>query len=74
MSTLTYRRNIKRIKVGNFSIGGVGKELLERWQACVKDESVWLKQTGLVHRDLHLGHILIDVNARGTGFIDGQSL
>jgi macrolide phosphotransferase len=31
---------------------------------------MWPKQTGLVHGDLHPGHILIDENSRVTGFID----
>lgn len=50
---------------------GVSSELWERWQAWVTEDSFWPKQTGLVHGDLHAGHILIDKEtARVTGFID----
>lgn len=48
----------------------VHDELWARWQAWVTDDSLWPKRTGLVHGDLHAGHILIDEDARVTGFID----
>lgn len=44
--------------------------LWKRWQTWVHDSSMWPKQTGLVHGDLHPGHILIDEDSRVTGFID----
>lgn len=49
---------------------GVSSELWGRWQAWVSDDSFWPHKTGLVHGDLHAGHILIDKDARVTGFID----
>jgi macrolide phosphotransferase len=49
---------------------GVSGELWERWQKWVSDDSLWPNQTGLVHGDLHAGHILIDKEARVTGIID----
>ncbi|MFE7062830.1 macrolide 2'-phosphotransferase [Sutcliffiella sp. NPDC057660] len=48
----------------------VHEELWARWQAWVTEDSLWPKMTGLVHGDLHAGHILIDEDARVTGFID----
>lgn len=49
---------------------GVSSELWDRWQTWITDDSFWPKQTGLVHGDLHAGHILIDKESRVTGFID----
>lgn len=50
---------------------GVSLELWERWQAWVTEDSFWPKHTGLVHGDLHAGHILINKeSATVTGFID----
>ncbi len=49
---------------------GMGEELWARWHAWLKDESLWPKKTGLIHGDLHAGHILIDSNSKVTGFID----
>ncbi|MPM91911.1 hypothetical protein SDC9_139045 [bioreactor metagenome] len=49
---------------------GVSRQLWERWQAWAEDDSYWPQKTGLIHGDLHAGHILIDANKRVTGFID----
>ncbi|UJL46776.1 macrolide 2'-phosphotransferase [Virgibacillus sp. NKC19-16] len=49
---------------------GVDEELWDRWQTWLANDSLWPKQTALIHGDLHAGHILINKNARVTGFID----
>jgi len=49
---------------------GVGEALWSRWQTWLDNESIWPKQTALIHGDLHAGHILIDHEARVTGLID----
>lgn len=49
---------------------GVGEELWNRWQSWLQKDEVWPKETVLTHGDLHAGHILIDVQAQVTGFID----
>ncbi|TYR78633.1 phosphotransferase [Priestia megaterium] len=48
----------------------VNELLWKRWQAWIVDDALWPKQSGLIHGDLHAGHILIDENSRVTGFID----
>ncbi|TYS58594.1 phosphotransferase [Sutcliffiella horikoshii] len=48
----------------------VDPDLWQRWQNWLNDNSVWPKQTALVHGDLHAGHILIDEENKVTGFID----
>ncbi|HLR52874.1 MAG TPA: macrolide 2'-phosphotransferase [Candidatus Avamphibacillus sp.] len=49
---------------------GVDEALWSRWQTWLENESLWPKQTALIHGDLHAGHILIDHEAHVTGFID----
>lgn len=49
---------------------GVQPALWNRWQTWLQDDSMWPQKTGLIHGDLHAGHILIDENAHVTGFID----
>ncbi|EUJ18652.1 macrolide 2'-phosphotransferase [Listeria aquatica] len=49
---------------------GVGEMLWNRWQAWLNDEEMWPKETGLIHGDLHPGHILIEKSANVTGLID----
>lgn len=49
---------------------GVGESLWNRWQAWLSDEEMWPKETGLIHGDVHAGHILVDENANVTGLID----
>ncbi|SHI20238.1 macrolide 2'-phosphotransferase [Desulfosporosinus lacus] len=49
---------------------GVGESLWNRWQAWLNDEEMWPKETGLIHGDVHAGHILVDKNANVTGLID----
>lgn len=49
---------------------GVGEALWQRWQNWLAADDLWPKQTGLVHGDLHAGHILIDENSSVTGLID----
>ncbi len=48
----------------------VDPELWQRWQDWLGNDSLWPKQTALVHGDLHAGHILIDEEDKVTGFID----
>ncbi|WP_026908138.1 macrolide 2'-phosphotransferase [Paucisalibacillus globulus] len=49
---------------------GVGEALWNRWQTWLNDEEMWPKETGLIHGDLHPGHILVDKEANVTGLID----
>jgi macrolide phosphotransferase len=49
---------------------GVGDSLWNRWQTWINDDEMWPKKTGLIHGDVHAGHILIDKNANVTGLID----
>lgn len=49
---------------------GVGEALWNRWQIWLNDEAMWPKETGLIHGDLHPGHILIGKSANVTGLID----
>lgn len=48
----------------------VDPDLWQRWQDWLRNDSIWPKQTALVHGDLHAGHILIDEENKVTGFID----
>ncbi|TKC16174.1 macrolide 2'-phosphotransferase [Robertmurraya kyonggiensis] len=49
---------------------GVGEELWTRWQAWLGNDEMWPKKTGLIHGDVHAGHILIDDARNVTGLID----
>jgi len=49
---------------------GVGEALWTRWQAWVDDDKVWPKKTGLIHGDVHAGHMMLDKEANVTGLID----
>lgn len=49
---------------------GVSENLWNRWQAWIKDDDMWPKKTGLIHGDVHAGHIMIDKKANVTGLID----
>ncbi|MFL2079780.1 macrolide 2'-phosphotransferase [Marinilactibacillus psychrotolerans] len=49
---------------------GVGEELWNRWQSWLNDEEMWPKETGMIHGDLHPGHILIEKSGDVTGLID----
>ncbi|MEQ2526741.1 Mph(B) family macrolide 2'-phosphotransferase [Robertmurraya yapensis] len=49
---------------------GVGDELWNRWQTWLKNDQIWPKETGLIHGDVHAGHILIDEARNVTGLID----
>src|SRR5699024_9908967 len=49
---------------------GVDEALWSRWQTWLENESLWPKQTALIHGDLHTGHILIDHGQHRTELID----
>ena len=49
---------------------GVSEELWNRWQYWLQKDEIWPKETVLTHGDLHAGHILINAQAKVTGFID----
>lgn len=49
---------------------GVSENLWNRWQAWIEDDDMWPKKTGLIHGDIHAGHIMIDKKANVTGLID----
>lgn len=44
---------------------GVAESLWTRWQAWIQNDEMWPKNTGLIHGDLHAGHILIDKAGNG---------
>ncbi|WP_147803855.1 macrolide 2'-phosphotransferase [Alkalicoccus halolimnae] len=48
----------------------VNETLWERWQRWLADDTIWPAHAGVLHGDLHPGHILIDENSRVTGLID----
>lgn len=58
------RMNVVKEKIG------VGASLWERWQNWLQNDEMWPKQTGLIHGDVHAGHILIDKGGHVTGLID----
>ncbi|MGL5253666.1 MAG: macrolide 2'-phosphotransferase [Brevinema sp.] len=51
-------------------IFNVNEKLWNRWQAWLNNDSMWPKKTGLIHGDVHAGHMMIDKNANVTGLID----
>ncbi|GKU84392.1 macrolide 2'-phosphotransferase [Niallia sp. NCCP-28] len=58
------RMNAVREKIG------VGDALWTRWQTWIQNDEMWPTQTGLIHGDVHAGHILIDKAGSVTGLID----
>ncbi len=48
----------------------MGEELWNRWQSWLNDEEIWPQETGMIHGDLHPGHILIKKSGNVTGLID----
>lgn len=48
----------------------VNKNLWDRWQAWLAEDSLWPSHVGVKHGDLHPGHILIDKNNHVAGLID----
>ncbi|MDM5222921.1 macrolide 2'-phosphotransferase [Peribacillus sp. NJ11] len=49
---------------------GVGDTLWTRWQQWLQNNEMWSMKTGLIHGDVHAGHILIDKEGNVTGLID----
>lgn len=49
---------------------GVGEKLWNRWQTWIDNDEMWPKKTGLIHGDVHAGHIMINKDAKVTGLID----
>ncbi|GAB2559437.1 macrolide 2'-phosphotransferase [Gracilibacillus alcaliphilus] len=49
---------------------GVGESLWNRWQSWIANEEIWPNETGLIHGDLHPGHILVNKETMVTGLID----
>jgi macrolide phosphotransferase len=49
---------------------GVDEILWNRWQKWVHDVDMWPQKTGLIHGDVHAGHMMIDQNANVIGLID----
>lgn len=48
----------------------INKNLWDRWQAWLSEDSFWPSFVGVKHGDLHPGHILINQNNNVTGLID----
>ncbi|WP_212929214.1 macrolide 2'-phosphotransferase [Oceanobacillus oncorhynchi] len=49
---------------------GVADALWNRWQDWLNNDELWPKQTGLMHGDMHAGHMMIDNDSRIIGLID----
>ncbi|QHZ48751.1 macrolide 2'-phosphotransferase [Bacillus sp. NSP9.1] len=49
---------------------GVSRELWERWQRWLSDDSYWPSHTAMIHGDLHPPHVLIDDHDQVTGLLD----
>ncbi|MFD1064762.1 macrolide 2'-phosphotransferase [Oceanobacillus locisalsi] len=49
---------------------GVADGLWNRWQTWLHNEELWPQETGLMHGDLHAGHMMIDGDTRVIGLID----
>lgn len=49
---------------------GVSEELWNRWMKWVETDELWPKQTGMIHGDLHPGHIMVDEHSNVKGLID----
>ncbi|WP_080876182.1 macrolide 2'-phosphotransferase [Oceanobacillus timonensis] len=49
---------------------GVADDLWNRWQAWLNNDELWPQETGLMHGDLHAGHMMIDGDTRVIGLID----
>src|SRR5699024_11522978 len=66
----TLRENMKErmIKVKDRFGGSVA--LWDRWMKWVKTDALWPKETGMIHGDLHPGHIMVDSESNVTGLID----
>lgn len=48
----------------------IEEALWTRWQDWLKDDTMWPDKTGMIHGDLHPGHIMIDKKENVTGLID----
>lgn len=62
--TMKQRMNAVKAKIG------VGDSLWNRWQTWIENDAMWPEKTGLIHGDVHAGHILIDESSNVTGLID----
>lgn len=59
----------KRMKWANDKFS-INKALWNRWQNWLESDSYWPETTGLIHGDLHPGHIFIDSSYQVCGIID----
>lgn len=59
----------KRMKWANDKFS-IYKALWNRWQNWLESDSYWPETTGLIHGDLHPGHIFIDSSYQVCGIID----
>ncbi|MBM6614620.1 macrolide 2'-phosphotransferase [Desemzia sp. RIT804] len=48
----------------------VEETLWNRWQVWLNDDTMWPNKTGMIHGDLHPGHIMVDKKENVTGLID----
>jgi macrolide phosphotransferase len=49
---------------------GVARELWDRWQKWLSDDTCWPEHSALVHGDLHPGHIMVNDDGKVTGLLD----
>lgn len=49
---------------------GVSEALWDRWMKWVETDGLWPKETGMIHGDLHPGHIMVDSESNVKGLID----
>lgn len=60
------KQRMEKVK-GKF---GVSDELWGRWMNWIDDDEMWPDFCGLIHGDLHPGHIMVDGDSNVTGMID----
>lgn len=64
------RKNMKERMLKIKERFGVSEELWNRWMKWVEKDELWPEKTGMIHGDLHPGHIMVDKNSDVKGLID----
>lgn len=64
------RKNMKERMVKVRAQFGVSEALWNRWMKWVETDELWPRQAGMIHGDLHPGHIMVDQHSNVKGLID----